>query len=63
MMWLINGEGEGIDAPDDATATDDSIKEALIELRDMRADMLKRAEQMARLEKKLRRIFKGSTHG
>ncbi|MCF7747349.1 helix-turn-helix domain-containing protein [Sulfitobacter sp. M39] len=63
MMWLINGEGEGIDAPDDTAATDDSIKEALIELRDMRADMLKRAEQMARLEKKLRRIFKGNTHG
>jgi transcriptional regulator with XRE-family HTH domain len=63
MMWLINGEGEGIDAPDDATATDDSIKEALIELRDMRADLLKRAEQMGRLEKKLRRIFKGTTHG
>ena len=63
MMWLINGEGEGIDAPDDTAATDANIKEALIELRDMRADLLKRAEQMGRLEKKLRRIFKGNTHG
>ena len=63
MMWLINGEGEGIDAPDDTAATDANIKEALIELRDMRADLLKRAEQMGRLEKKLRRIFKGHTHG
>ena len=63
MMWLINGEGEGIDAPDDAQTSDDNIKEALIELRDMRADLLKRAEQMGRLEKKLRRIFKGTTHG
>ena len=63
MMWLINGEGEGIDAPDDTAATDANIKEALIELRDMRADLLKRAEQMGRLEKKLRRIFKGTTHG
>ena len=44
-------------------ATDANIKEALIELRDMRADLLKRAEQMGRLEKKLRRIFKGNTHG
>ena len=61
MMWLINGEGEGIDAPDDTAATDANIKEALIELRDMRADLLKRAEQMGRLEKKLRRIFKGNT--
>ncbi len=60
---LINGEGEGIDAPDDTAATDANIKEALIELRDMRADLLKRAEQMGRLEKKLRRIFKGNTHG
>ncbi|HDY96398.1 MAG: helix-turn-helix domain-containing protein [Sulfitobacter litoralis] len=63
MMWLINGEGDGIDAPDDAQTSDDNIKEALIELRDMRADLLKRAEQMGRLEKKLRRIFKGTTHG
>ena len=63
MMWLINGEGEGIDAPDDTAATDANIKEALIELRDMRADLLKRAEQMGRLEKKLRRIFKGNPHG
>lgn len=63
MMWLINGEGEGIDAPDDTAASDANIKEALIELRDMRADLLKRAEQMGRLEKKLRRIFKGTTHG
>ena len=63
MMWLINGECEGIDAPDDTAATDANIKEALIELRDMRADLLKRAEQMDRLEKKLRRIFKGNTHG
>ena len=63
MMWLINGEGDGIDAPDDAQTSDDNIKEALIELRDMRADLLKRAEQMGRLEKKLRRIFKGNTHG
>ena len=63
MMWLINGEGEGIDAPDATAATDAKIKEAMIELRDKRADLLKRAEQMGRLEKKLRRIFKGNTHG
>ena len=63
MMRLINGEGEGIDAPDDTAPSDANIKEALIELRDMRADLLKRAEQMGRLEKKLRRIFKGNTHG
>lgn len=55
MMWLINGEGEGLSGPVDATdAITDQTRDILTELRDLRADMLARAEQVARLEKRLR---------
>lgn len=56
MMWLINGEGVGAEAPDDDNS-DADVRQILIALREMRADMIKRAEQMARLEKRLRRVL------
>ena len=59
MMWLINGEGEGLDAPDEVATHAASRKEVLIALREVRADMLKRAEQVGRLEKQLRGILQG----
>lgn len=55
MMWLINGEGEGLSGPTDlADGLTDQTRDILTELRDLRADMLARAEQVARLEKRLR---------
>ena len=59
MMWLINGEGEGLDAPEEVATHAASMKEILIALREVRADMLKRAEQVGRLEKQLRGILQG----
>ena len=61
MMWLINGEGEGLDAPDEVATHAASMKDVLIALREVRADMLKRAEQVGRLEKQLRGILQGET--
>ena len=55
MMWLINGEGEGLDPPTDDPISSD-LRDILTEVRDMRADMLARAEQLGRLEKKLRAV-------
>ncbi|APX11011.1 helix-turn-helix domain-containing protein [Tateyamaria omphalii] len=54
MMWLINGEGEGLDAPIEEEPLTSDMRELLTEVRDMRSDMLARAEQLGRLEKKLR---------
>lgn len=54
MMWLINGEGEGLSGPVEARPMTDETRDILTELRDLRADMLMRAEQVARLEKRLR---------
>lgn len=58
MMWLINGEGEGLDAPVDELANPD-LRDLLTEVRDMRSDMLARAEQLGRLEKRLRAAMQG----
>ncbi len=58
MTWLMNGQGQGLSAPEDTAALPETAKELLVELRDMRADMVARAEQMARFEKKLRAAIK-----
>ena len=63
MMWLITGEGEGVDAPVDATPVNDTVRDLMVELRDLRADLLKRAEQVGRLEKRLRAAMNEATDG
>ncbi|MDB9945263.1 helix-turn-helix domain-containing protein [Ascidiaceihabitans sp.] len=57
MMWLINGKGEGMDSPPDNGEVTPDMRAILNELREMRADMVARAEQMARLEKRLRLVM------
>ena len=58
MMWLINGEGEGIEAPaDDAASRREDINEVLADMRALRADLLKKAESVGKLEKRLRRLM------
>ena len=63
MMWLINGEGEGIDAPIDAAQEATEMSELLVEMRALRSDMLKKAEQVGRLEKQMRRLMAGPVDG
>jgi transcriptional regulator with XRE-family HTH domain len=57
MMWLINGEGTGIIGPDDSPTLSDDLRETLNEMRVLRAEILKNAESMGRLEKRMRRIL------
>jgi len=57
MMWLINGEGEGVGAPDAEGADTAGLTEIMSEIRSMRADLLRKAEDMGRLEKRLRRVM------
>ncbi|WP_028958271.1 helix-turn-helix transcriptional regulator [Sulfitobacter sp. 20_GPM-1509m] len=55
MMWLINGEGEGLSAPDEDPMPRD-MRLLLADLRTLRADLVTKAEQVARMEKTLRQI-------
>ncbi|MEL6620540.1 MAG: helix-turn-helix domain-containing protein [Pseudomonadota bacterium] len=54
MMWLMTGEGEGVDAPVEPAPMTADMRDLLTEVRDLRADLLARAEQVGRLEKRLR---------
>jgi transcriptional regulator with XRE-family HTH domain len=57
MMWLINGQGEGMDSPPETGEVTSDMRAILNELRELRVDMVARAEQMARLEKRLRQTM------
>ena len=65
MMWLINGEGEGVDAPEGSgsVSSNDTMRDLMTEMRDLRADLLSRAEQVGRLEKRLRAVLQASADG
>ena len=55
IMWLINGEGEGLDGPVETDTMPEDMQDLLIELRAVKSEMTKSAERLGRLEKKLRR--------
>ena len=54
IVWLLTGEGEGMDAPLDAEESNLDLAGAVAELRSIRGEMRASAERAARLEKKLR---------
>ncbi len=54
IMWLLTGEGEGMDAPADPEEDTIELASAVAELRAIRGEMRASAERAARLEKKLR---------
>lgn len=54
MMWLINGTGEGLEGPAIGDEPAHGINDLLIEIRAIRSEMMRSAERLARLEKKLR---------
>jgi transcriptional regulator with XRE-family HTH domain len=60
MMWLINGEGEGLTEPVSEGEISPEVRSLLNELRDTRVDMLARAEHLGRLEKKLRNVLQSA---
>ncbi|MEP2919421.1 helix-turn-helix transcriptional regulator [Sulfitobacter sp.] len=57
MMWLINGEGEGLDGPDEAVPLSGNAADLLGEMRALRVELGQRAKQVAALEKRLRAIL------
>lgn len=58
MMWLINGEGEGLDAPENDTVAPAEIEDIFAEIRALRTDMNAKAQTLGRLEKRLRGILR-----
>lgn len=58
MMWLINGEGEGLDGTDGAGVLPADAAELLNEMRGLRVELVQSAKHVARLEKRLRAMLK-----
>lgn len=54
IMWLLTGEGEGMDAPFAEGEASLELVDAVAELRAIRGELRASAERAARLEKKLR---------
>lgn len=55
LMWLLNGEGDGVEPPGADPALAQDARTILLEMRDLRGDIDKAADRLARLEKQLRK--------
>ena len=60
LRWLLTGEGAGVSEP--ATGPDElpEVRDLLLEIRDIKSQMTRSADQLGRLEKRLRKRLDGS---
>ncbi|ETX14874.1 XRE family transcriptional regulator [Roseivivax halodurans JCM 10272] len=58
IMWLLNGEGDGLSAPSDEGIETADVRAILTDLREVRTEMKASAERVGRLEKRLRQILR-----
>jgi transcriptional regulator with XRE-family HTH domain len=54
IMWLMTGEGAGLEVQDDQIPPGDALRETLVEIRAIRMAQRQLTERLARLEKRLR---------
>ena len=57
MMWLINGEGEGLDGTEEVGVLPPEAADLLSEMRTLRVEMGQSVKHIARLEKRLRAML------
>ena len=58
LMWLLNGEGDGITEPSEAVEGNVNIAELLAEMRQIKATISQTGEKLGGLEKRLRRALR-----
>ncbi|MCR9112449.1 MAG: helix-turn-helix transcriptional regulator [Rhodobacteraceae bacterium] len=58
LLWLLSGEGEGPDGPEEQGELSRDVAEMLTEIRDLRAQLALSADRLGRLEKSLRTTLK-----
>jgi transcriptional regulator with XRE-family HTH domain len=54
IMWLLNGEGDGLDGPVTHQEIPEDLAQILSDMRTLRVEQARLAEKTARLEKRLR---------
>ena len=60
LMWLLNGEGDGVAPPGEEVALTKDARAILMEMRELKGDIDDAANRLARLEKHLKRILEGA---
>ncbi|TCO68311.1 helix-turn-helix domain-containing protein [Rhodovulum euryhalinum] len=58
MMWLINGQGDGLDGPAEQGVIPGDVRAILTEIRQVKSDMGRLSDRLGVLEKRLRSALK-----
>src|SRR6056297_3708277 len=58
LLWLLSGEGDAPESPEQAVKLSRDVAEMLTEIRDLRAQLALSADRLGRLEKSLRTTLK-----
>ena len=58
VMWLLHGEGDGVEHSDKETQVPPEINDILFEIRVVQTELLSSADKLAKLEKQLRSRLK-----
>ena len=58
VMWLLHGEGDGVEHSDKETQVPPEINDLLFEIRAVQTELLSSADKLAKLEKQLRSRLK-----
>ena len=58
VMWLLHGEGDGVEHSDKETQVPQEINDLLFEIRAVQTELLSSADKLAKLEKQLRSRLK-----
>ena len=58
VMWLLHGEGDGVEYSDKETQVPPEINDILFEIRAVQTGLLSSADKLAKLEKQLRSRIK-----
>lgn len=60
LRWLLTGEGDGVGEPEMGDEAPPEVRDLLLEIRDIKLQMARSADQLGRLEKRLRRRLERS---
>ncbi|MFP4450274.1 MAG: multiprotein-bridging factor 1 family protein [Rhodosalinus sp.] len=58
IMWLLTGEGDGLEGPDEVAEVPPELGRILASMREMRGELKLASDRLARLEKQLRLALK-----
>jgi transcriptional regulator with XRE-family HTH domain len=58
VMWLLNGEGKGVDDPDSKSKVEKGLNDTLLEIRELRTVLKSSSDRLGMLEKRLREQLK-----